>query len=70
MLTTTVTIDDENNEVSQAISINGKEISRQSDSKPTLSRIIGNGMLTGQKKPSTQHTSTPATNATKTPAAP
>lgn len=36
LLTTTVTIDDENNEISQAISINGKEISRQSDSKPTL----------------------------------
>lgn len=35
-LTTAVTVDDENNEISQAISINGKEISRQSDSKPTL----------------------------------
>ena len=35
-LTTAVTVDDENNEISQAISINGKEISRQSDSTLTL----------------------------------
>ena len=71
-LTTTVTVDDENNEISQAISINGKEISRQSDSKSTPSENNRGSeeMLTVQKKQSTQHTSTPATNATKTPAAP
>lgn len=64
-----VTVDDAANKIIQQVSINGKEVSRQADGTYLLTQSGLRRLLTRQTKPSRPHTSTLATNATRTPAA-